>query len=485
MLNTRELPARACLVPYFRALGSLKYAKQVLQLTGVRVNGMEAEQATESRKTVSVSRLPDQKRLWRQFGPLAISGLFFPIARPFINATLSRTEDPAVALAAYSVTLGLTFPIMSALFALRQIATALCVDRDMTRRLSRLTFVLGLVSTLILLGLSIPTIFRILVGNFMGIPTEITRICPPILVILAISTLPSIWRGFHQGILVHYGRTRPIGTAAIFYLIAVIITMILGNALTPIHGAVLAAVATLVGFLVNWLTVRRPSQRVIERRIPNRDPKFDDTNRSVAYILRLYIPLAVSTIFISLTQPAIQAAMARMPEAEISLAAFPVCYTIAWLIRTPLLHAQQLVIAHTADRSAIPGVGRFMFRLGLLHVGLLGITALPPCSLFVFSTLMGLSGPILEAAMLGFPWLISVPFFQTLRGFYSGTLISQGATKDIQLAAIVRVVFLGSTLIIGVLFLTVPGILLAVWAGIISESAECITLRIMLRRKLR
>ena len=446
---------------------------------------MEVEPETDSGKSVSAGRLPDQKRLWRQFGPLAISGLFFPIARPLINATLSRTEDPAVALAAYSVTLGLTFPVMSALFGLRQIATALCVDRDMTQRLSRMTFVLGSGSTLILLCLSIPAIYRTLVGDLMGIPAEITRIGPPILTILAISTLPSIWRGFHQGILVHYGRTRPIGTAAVFYLVAVVITIVSGTALTLTHGAVLAAIATLMGQLANWFFVRRPSLRVIDQRIPNRDPKFDDTNRSFAYILKLYIPLAVSTIFISLTQPAIQAAMARMPEAEISLAAFPVCYTIAWLIRTPLLNAQQLVIAHTADRSAIPDVRRFIVRLGLVHVAVMGITALPPCSLFVFGTLMGLSGSILEAAMLGYPWLISVPLFQALRSFYAGTLISQGATKDIQLASIVRVVFLGSTLIIGVLFLAIPGILLAVWAGIISESAECITLRIMLRRKLR
>ncbi len=55
-------------------------------------------------------------------------GAFFPLA---------RTEDPKLALAAYSVAISVTLPLVAPLFGMRQIITALCVDRDMIAKLGR------------------------------------------------------------------------------------------------------------------------------------------------------------------------------------------------------------------------------------------------------------------------------------------------------------------------------------------------------------
>ena len=46
-----------------------------------------------------MSNTPSQRELFALFLPLALSGLFYPLASPVVNAALARTADPELALA--------------------------------------------------------------------------------------------------------------------------------------------------------------------------------------------------------------------------------------------------------------------------------------------------------------------------------------------------------------------------------------------------
>ena len=122
-------------------------------------------------------------------------GAFFPLA---------RSEDPELALAAYSVAISVTLPLVAPLFGMRQIITALCVDRDMIAKLGRLVWFLGGGATLVVLLLSIPSVYITLTDRILGIPEEISRPGLPVMLLLT-SPLLLIGRGYYQGILVHYG----------------------------------------------------------------------------------------------------------------------------------------------------------------------------------------------------------------------------------------------------------------------------------------
>ena len=100
-----------------------------------------------------------QRELWRLFFPLAMSGIFFPLSRPVINAALARTDDPTLALATASITMSITMPFVAPLFGLRQVVTALAVAMDMLRRLGRLTLTVSGAATILLLVVAIPPIF--------------------------------------------------------------------------------------------------------------------------------------------------------------------------------------------------------------------------------------------------------------------------------------------------------------------------------------
>jgi hypothetical protein len=431
--------------------------------------------------------MPSQRQLFRLFVPLALSGAFFPIARPIINAALARTDDPALALAAFSVTLSITMPLVSPLFGMRQIVTALCVDRQMIRLLARLVWILGGGATVLLLVFSIPSVYVATVDSVLGIPRDIALLGPPAMLWMATSPLLSIGRGYYQGILVSFGHAGPIGLGALLYLAGASAAVFPAILWLGMPGAVAAALSLFVGNLVYvaavWLPTR-PMFRGPSPRIPERAAAFGEDRRSTRYILSLYLPLAVSTILTAFMEPAIQAGIARSPMTAVSLAAYPVSVSLAWLARTHLWNAQQVVIPHVKDNATYLSARRFMLTLSLATTVLMAVPLIPPVGEWVFGDLTGLQGEVKDLAWRGYGLLIAVPFLQGWRSLYHGTLVALGNTKGIQTAAIARGIALVATLVFLVLDGRMIGLYVGVGATLISELAEVLMLKVSVSRLL-
>ncbi|MBT3603502.1 MAG: hypothetical protein HN521_10595, partial [Candidatus Latescibacteria bacterium] len=267
---------------------------------------------------------PTQRELLRLFIPLALSGVFFPLARPIINAALARSLTPDLSLASFAVALSLTMPIIAPLFGLRQVATALSSDKDMLRRIRTLSLFLGGLSTCILLILSLPQVYQFVVVKAMGIPEEVARIGAPVLFILALTPLLSVGRGYYQGILVHYKKAGPIGTGALMYVLGIALTLLLGSSIFTVEGAVLAAIASLVGQILYVVIVGIPSLPIIRSEMPERSVDIPDDNRNNRFLFLFFLPLAISSILSALIEPALQTGIARSPSPTTSLAAYAI-----------------------------------------------------------------------------------------------------------------------------------------------------------------
>ena len=420
--------------------------------------------------------LPTQRRLFSFFLPLALSGILFPLARPIVNAALARTASPTLALAAYAVILSLSMPLIAPLFGLRQVATALSVDRDMLRRIRHLTWLLGGGATFSLLIVTIPPVYAFLVKQVMGIPSEIAGAGAPVLLVVALTPLLSVGRGYYQGILVQYGRAGPIGLGALGYLLGVSAVMVLGVGWTRIEGALLAALAMLLAQVIYLMMVWWPTRPLFRNRIPQFSDLVPDVQRTNRYVLLFYLPLAVSTVLTALIEPAIQAAIARAPLAQPSLAAYPVCLSLVWLARTPLWNAQQIVIAQVKNRAAFLLVRKFMLIISLVVSLAMGVAALPIFSEWIFGHLIGVTGEVKYLAAQGFYWMALSAFLQGGRSLYHGTLIGRGETRGIQTASMIRVPTLIVALSAGVLYAKPSGLMIAIWANLISEAAEVLVL---------
>lgn len=427
-------------------------------------------------------------QLYRLFVPLAFSGAFFPVARPVINAALARTEDADLAIAAFSVALSITLPLAAPLFGMRQIATALCVDQDMIRRLGRVVLGLGVAATVIVLVMSIPSVYLTITDVVLGIPETIARRGPPAMLLLATYPLLMIGRGFYQGILVHYGRANPIGVGAFGYLVGCCAGVFAAILWLELPGAVAAAVAMLVGNIIYILIVAPPARALYRRQpplVPERQQDFAPEKRSTRYILSLYHPLATSALLTAGVEPVVQAAMAHSQNVTESLAAYAVCVSVVWLLRTNLWNTQQVVIARVRGRRSYAAVRRFVMSLSLGTLALMSVALIPAVGNALFGTLIGLEGQVLTYARNGYAILVIVPYLQGWRSLSYGTLVALGDTGGIRTAAFVRIAALGCALGAGVLYGDWPGIYVAAGATLLAEFTEVGMLQLSVRKLLR
>jgi hypothetical protein len=417
-----------------------------------------------------------QRTLLKLFAPLAMSGIFFPLARPVVNAAIARSDDPLLALAAYSVVFSLTIPLLSPLFGLRQIVTSLAVDRDMIRRLSVLTLTLSGLATALLFA-AIPNVYLWLVVEVVGVPPEIAAVGPPAMLVLVTAPIISVARGYYQGILVKYGRANAIGVGALIYLVISILIAFPLISVFKVEGALAATIAFTLGSLAYAFIVWIPYRKLHRETIPDRDPAFDDDKRSQRFILKQYYPLAVSSILMASIEPVIHAAIARSPGSEVGLAAYPVVISLTWLSKVHLWNAQQIAIARVKSYAKYLDVRRFMVSMALVTTGLFALLMIPSVSEWIFGKLMGLDGPVKGMAIAGFPIAIAIPALQAARSFYYGTLISQEVTGGIQTAAFVRIGVLILLLGAGVAYGQLNGLYLALIANIVGDLTECLILK--------
>lgn len=422
------------------------------------------------------------------FLPLALSGAFFPIARPIINAALARTEDAELSLAAYSVGLSLMVTIVAPLFGMRHIVTALSVDQDMIRRLGRVVLSLAGAATTLLLLLSIPSVFYLVTDSILGIPAEVAARAQPAMWLLATAPLLMTSRAYFQGILVHWGRANSIGVGSFAYLAACTIVVFAAVIWLQMPGAIAAALALFVGN-VAYVSVVAPPTRPLQRGpsalIPRVDESFDADKRSTPYILSLYHPLALSNLLASGVEPVVQMAMARLAFVTESLAAYAVCVSIVWLARTNLWNTQQVVIARVRGLTSYRAVRRFVLGMALGTTVLLAVVLLPPVSEWVFGDVAGLQGRVKLFAQHGYALLLLVPGLQGWRSLYYGTLVTFGSTRAIRTAAIGRIMVLLIGLGLGVQQDAWPGIYVAAAATLLAELTEVGILALSVRRVLR
>ena len=322
-----------------------------------------------------------QRILFAQVLPLALSGIFFPLGAPIISAALARTKEPELALAAYSVAFSIAALVSSALWGIRQLSNTFGSDRQMLRLVGRLALILASIAVVIILLICVPPVARTVLDGLMGIPPEIGRLVPPALLVMALNPYLSVGRGFYQGVLVHYGKTGAIGVGAVGYLLGVAAVMLWGVVWAELPGALLAALAMMVGQAVYFAFCWWPCRGIIQTQIPAADRGIMPQQRSSRYLFFFYLPLALSIVFTTVSEPILQSAMARAPMSAASLAAYPVCIAIMWLGVTPLYNAQQVVIAKVRDQRVLPGGAAFHLyydRCGHRRHGGLGRSASLP-----------------------------------------------------------------------------------------------------------
>lgn len=188
----------------------------------------------------------------------------------------------------------------------------------------------------------------------------------------------------------------------------------------------------------------------------------------------MWWPLAASWLLMGMGVPMISAVLARLADPKIHLAAFGgLVFPVALIIEAPVLMLLSASTALSKDWASYQKIRRFMMGLGFGLTAVHFLLAFTPLYDLVLVRLMNPPAEIIEPARLGFrvmlPWTWSVAY----RRFNQGVLIRAGRSKAISTGAILRLAANATTLIVGWLIGTIPGIVVGasgLIAGVLADA---------------
>jgi hypothetical protein len=170
----------------------------------------------------------------------------------------------------------------------------------------------------------------------------------------------------------------------------------------------------------------------------------------------------------------VSAGLARVPDAEVELAAYGAVLAVSLLIEAPVIPLLHAANALGGDGPSRRLVFRFMVAVGagcgLVHAAV----ALTPLYSTVFAGWLGLPGPVVRAARAAMacmiPWSPAIAW----RRYFQGILIRRGATRPVGVGTVTRTATAGLVLAAGLLLRPELGVAvggLALAAGVTAEGA--------------
>lgn len=192
-------------------------------------------------------------------------------------------------------------------------------------------------------------------------------------------------------------------------------------------------------------------------------------------VAAVWAPLAGSWLLMGLELPLVSAAIARLADPAVHLAAYGGgVFPLALLIESPVIMLLAASTALARDEASYRLVRRFMRTLAGALTALHALVAFTPLFDFVVAHLLGLPPEVHAPARLGLrimlPWTASIAYRRTNQGL----LIRFGRPRAVTIGTAVRLGVLVSVLGAGLAWGRLPGIVvgtLGVVSGVIAEAA--------------
>jgi hypothetical protein len=379
--------------------------------------------------------------------PLAASWALMLAEAPLVNAFLARGPDPEVALAAFGVAFSVILVVEAPTLMMLELSIALSRSVAAFRKIRLFCLIVGAGITALGLALFYTPLCQVVLCELMGIPPQIAEATMPALRVFVWRTLPIAWRRIYQGLLVTDGRTRIISVTTAVRLVVLLAAIVAGQALDFLPGATLATAAMVLAVTVEAGLTHWAAQSSMIRRLSKDTP--DPEPFTSRYLWSFYPPLAVTEVLRQLIRPLISAGIAAAPLAELSLAAFPVAFSLTSLFWGPTMALRQVTVALTKDGETWHRVSRFVLAAGLALTGLFCFISFTPLLDLVLTGLFGLSENVAALAAPATRVMVLMPLAYTLLALFAGLLVKEARTSTVRTAKILDLVIVALALFLG------------------------------------
>ncbi len=155
-------------------------------------------------------------------------------------------------------------------------------------------------------------------------------------------------------------------------------------------------------------------------------------------IFALWLPLAVSFELMMLEGPAVQAAIGRLPQAPLNLAAWGLTMSLSLLVESPVIMLLATAIALVRDGDSYRALRRFTLIVLTACTLLTGLVAFTPLFDLVAAGWMRQPGPMVDAARPAMRIMLFWTAAIAWRRFHQGVLVRHGFTQKVSLGTAIR-----------------------------------------------
>jgi hypothetical protein len=390
-------------------------------------------------------------RIFKTWWPLAASWLLMGAELPLLSAVVARLPNPEINLAAFG---GVVFPIAliieSPIIMLLAASTALSKDWDSYRKIRRFMMTAAASLTALYILIAFTPLYFVVVEQILGVPPEIVQPARIGLMILTPWTWSIAYRRFNQGVLIRFGRSQAIGVGTLVRLSANGLVLVVGYLIGSIPGIVVATCAVATGVVseaiyVGWVV--RPVLRGELRQAPPVDPPL-----TLKAFLSFYIPLAMTSLLVLLSNPIGSAAISRMPEALASLAAWTVVTGLVSMLRSMGTAFNEVVVALLDEPRSSYNLQRFTGILALAGTAIILVVVATPLSALWFERLSALPPDLANMAHLGLWIALPLPALTVTQSWFQGAILHERRTRGITEAVVIYLATSALILIWGVIW---------------------------------
>jgi hypothetical protein len=353
-------------------------------------------------------------------------------------------------LGAYGVAFALAILIEAPVIMLMSAATSLVRDRISYLKMRNFSRGLILGTTLLLLIVLVPGVYRWLTETLLQLPAEVADLTYGALWFFLPWPSAIGYRRFLQGVLIRAGKTRLVAVGTLIRLLAMTVAALLGYLLLDIPGAWVGGLALGTGVTVEAIAARFMAAETV-RDLLAEEGNSAYTGRTVTYraIATFYLPLALTSLIGLTIQPLLTFFMGRSVSPVESLAIYPVVHSLSFFFRSVGFAYQDAAIALIGERfEHYRELRRFCFTLGAVTTAGLALVAFTPLFQLWFTVLSGLTPELTSFALIPARIIVPLPFLSVLLSFQRAILVEGRRTQHITWASVIEVTT------VAVLFLT-------------------------------
>lgn len=209
------------------------------------------------------------------------------------------------------------------------------------------------------------------------------------------------------------------------------------------------------------------------------------TSYTQRHIFLFWLPLAASWLLMSAEGPVLQAVIARLGDIQTQLAAFGIVTSLEIAIESPVIMLLATSTALATSGRNYRVLRRFVIWLNTLVTIVAILVAFTPLFDFIVRRVMGIPGPIADAAQPGLMIMVGWSAAIGFRRFIQGVLIRHGQTRWVGYGTVSRLLASAGTGIMLAIVTPLPGVYIASIALMAGVSTEALFVALVARATIR